>query len=175
MEQSKTDPCVLRKVVDGKEKLIMAVHVDDIVVAGSGEACRYFHAALNTKFPTNNLGEFVGNTGCAFKRNWGLGTLKVTQKAFVERTMNRFGVISSSDIPATPGVELGPREEGEPKGDWPYRETVGSLMWLSTMTGPDISNAVRAVAGHSHNPADRHGKEVLKIMAYLHTREGVWD
>ena len=82
--------------------------------------------------------------------------------------LNRFGVNASSDIPATPGVELGPREEGEPGGGWPYREAVGSLMWLSTMTRPDISNAVRAVARHSHNPTERHWKAVLKIMEYLH-------
>ena len=54
---------------------------------------------------------------------------------------------SSSDIPATSDVDLRPREEGEPRGDWLYREAVSSPMWLSTMTRPDISNAVRAVAG----------------------------
>ena len=57
-----------------------------------------------------------------------------------------------SDMPATPGVELDPREEDEPRGDWPYREAVGSLMWLSTMTRPDSSNAVRTVPLHSHSP-----------------------
>ena len=160
-------------VVDDKVELIMAVHVDDIVIAGSDEACRDFHAALNTKFPTNNLGELTWYTGCAFKRNWELGMLEITQKAFVESMLNRFGVNSFSDIPATSGVELGPREEGEPKGDWPYREAVGRLMWLSTMTRPDISNAVRAVARHSHNPTDRHWKAVLKIMAYLHGTRGM--
>ena len=104
------------------------------------------HATLNTTFPTNNLGELNWYRGCAFKRNWELGTLEITQKDFGESMLNCFGVSSSFDIPTTPGVELGPREEGEPKGDWPYREAVGSLMWLSTMTRPDISNAVRAVA-----------------------------
>ena len=81
--------------------------------------------------------------------------------------MNRFGVNSSSDIPASPGVELGPIKEGEPRGDRPYRETVGSLMWLSTMTKPDISNVVRAEARQSHNPTDRHWKAVMKIIPYL--------
>ena len=51
MEQSRTDPCVFRMVVDDKVELIMVVHVDDIVIAGSDEACRDFHAALITKFP----------------------------------------------------------------------------------------------------------------------------
>ena len=151
----------------------MAVHVDDIVIAGSDEACRGFHAALNTKFLTNNLGELTWYTGCAFERTWELGTLEGTQKAFVESMLNRFGVNSSSDIPATPGVELGPREEGEPRRDWPYREAVGSLMWRSTMTRPDISNAVRAVARHSHNPTDRPWKAVLKIVAYIHGTRGM--
>lgn len=69
--------------------------------------------------------------------------------------LNRFGVNSSSDIPATPGVDLGPREYGEPKGGWPYREAVGGLMWLATMTRLDISIAVRAVGRHSYNLTER--------------------
>ena len=87
-----------------------------------------------------------------FIHDWELGTLEITQKALIESTLNRFGVNSSFDIPATPGVELDPREEDEPRGDCPYREAVGSLMWLSTMTRPGISNAVHPVARHSHNP-----------------------
>ena len=46
-------------------------------------------------------------------------------------------------------------------------------MWLSTMTRPNISNAVRAVARHSHNPTERHWRAVLKIMAYLHGTRGM--
>ena len=45
MVQCRTDPYDFRMVVDGKVELIMAVHVDDIVIAGSDEACRDFHVA----------------------------------------------------------------------------------------------------------------------------------
>ena len=45
-------------------------------------------------------------------------------------------------------------------------------MWLPTMTRPDISNAVRTVARHCHNPIDRHWKAVLKTMAHLHGTRG---
>ena len=41
----------------------------------------------------------------------------------VESMLNSSGVNSFSDIPATPGVELGPRGEGEPKGDWSCRQS----------------------------------------------------
>ena len=68
-------------VVDGKIELIMAIHVDDIVIAGSDETCRDFHAALSTKFPTNNLGELTWYTGCASTPDWELGTLDIAQTA----------------------------------------------------------------------------------------------
>ena len=46
-------------VVDGKVEPIMAIHVDYIVIAGSDEACRDFHTASDTMFPTNKLGELT--------------------------------------------------------------------------------------------------------------------
>ena len=46
MEQCRTDPCVIRMVVDGKVELIVAVQVDDIVIAGS---VSYTHLTLPTK------------------------------------------------------------------------------------------------------------------------------
>ena len=168
MEQCKSDLCVFCMVVDGKVKLIMAVRIDDIVIAGSDETYTGFHAALATKFPKNNLGELTCDTECDFKCDSQLGTLENTPKAVIESMLNRFGVNSSSDIPAIPGTELDAKEEDEFGGDWPYREAVGSLMWLSTMTRTGISNAVRAVVHHSHNPMETRRKVDLKIMAYLH-------
>ena len=47
------------------------------------------------------------------------------------------------------------------------REAVGSLMWLSTMTLPDITNAVRAVARYSREPTERLWQAIMKILPYL--------
>lgn len=47
--------------------LYMAFNVYGIVITGSNEACRKFHVALVTKFPTTNLGELAWSTvrhGC---------------------------------------------------------------------------------------------------------------
>ncbi|CAN0489253.1 unnamed protein product, partial [Laminaria digitata] len=40
-------------------------------------------------------------------------------------------------------------------------------MWLTVMSTPDIANAVRAVARHSHNSTARHRKAVIMIIEYL--------
>ena len=119
MEQCRTDPCVFRMDVDGKVELIIAVHADDNVTAGSDETCREFHATLFKNFLTSKLREATWYTGCAFEHDSELGTSENAQKVLIESKLNRFGVNSSS-IPSTPGVELGPREEDEPRGDLPY-------------------------------------------------------
>ena len=81
--------------------------------------------------------------------------------------MKRFDVQSISDIPASPGADLGPKQDNEPGRDWPVREAVGSLIWLSTMTRPDIPNAVRAVARYAHEPTERLWQAITKILSYL--------
>ena len=63
--------------------------------------------------------------------------------------------------------DLGPKQDDEPGGYWPVREAIGSLMWLSTMTRPDITNAVRAVARYAHEPTERLWQAIMKILSYL--------
>lgn len=155
MEQCRTDQCDFRMVVDRRVKSMLAVHADVIVIAGSNETFRNFHAGLVTKIPTNSRGELTWYTGCAFRRDWHSGALETTDKTCIERKLNTFGVNAPSDTLASPGVELGQREEGEPGRDWPYREAVGCLVWLSTMMRPDTLNAVHAVVRHSRNPTER--------------------
>ena len=51
--------------------------------------------------------------------------------------------------------------------DVPFRDMVGSLMWIANQTRPDIANAVRAAARFSHNPKPIHYKAAHKILEYL--------
>ena len=83
--------------------------------------------------------------------------------AFIEELLERFEnhcPTKTSAILANPLIELGPRTEDGPGGKWPHREVVGSLLWISNMTRPDVTNAVRVVARHSHSP----GEAVLRVL-----------
>ena len=78
--------------------------------------------------------------------------------AFAKNMVQQCNISPTSNIPGSLGVDLGPRKDGEPgcNEDFPKnRALVGSLMWLSVMTRPDIANALRACARHSHNPSPR--------------------
>ena len=97
----------------------------------------------------------------------------MSQQTFIETVVDRFGVESESDLPASQIVDLGPRREDEELCEKPMREAVGSLLWVSGMTRPDIVSAVRAEGRQTHNPSSRHWKAVVKIIAYL-KRQKTW-
>ena len=51
--------------------------------------------------------------------------------------------------------------------DVPFREIVGSLMWIANQTRPDSKYAVRTVARFSHDPTLTHYKVAQKILEFL--------
>ncbi|CAB1100789.1 unnamed protein product [Ectocarpus sp. CCAP 1310/34] len=56
--------------------------------------------------------------------------------------------------------------DDENGGEWPVRKAIGSMMWVSTFSRPDVSFAVRAVARHAHAPAKRHWDAIREILGY---------
>ena len=155
MEQCKAEPCVSRKKVGDEISLMVGVHVDDILVSGKHDVCDQFFKQPRERFPVKNQGELKMYTGCAFVRDWEHGVLQVNQTAFVENLVSQYKVSTTSDIPVSPGIDLGPIKEEEPGGSEEfsqYRAQVGSLMCVSVMIRPDIANARRASARQSHNP-----------------------
>ncbi|CAB1106961.1 unnamed protein product [Ectocarpus sp. CCAP 1310/34] len=60
----------------------------------------------------------------------------------------------------------GPKRDDE-GGEWPVREAIGSMMWVSTFSRPDVSFAVRAVSRLARSPAKRHWDAIRKILGYL--------
>ena len=125
-------------------------YVDDLLVGGSQENCESLLLSLNKKFPTNDLRECTWYDECGIDRNAELGMIKLSQEAYVESLMTHFDVHTTYDTPASPGADLGPKRNDESGGDWPVRAAVGSLLWLSIMTRPDITNAMRAAARYAH-------------------------
>ena len=180
-EQAKADPCAFRKVVDGEAEMVVIVHVDDILAYAKDKATMdRFVAELGQKFKLKDMGDAGYYMGCHITRNRKARELKFGQHLYVESMVKRFEVKKASKILAASGVPTlskadEPRnpEEGEGMRKFPYQEAVGALMWTATMTRPDITCAVRAVARFCENPGPAHNKKaVIKIFQYLlHTKE----
>ena len=110
-----------------------------------------------------------------------MGTLTIFQKTFADESIKTFCVTSTNSVPLRVGVKLEEFDEDERVENWPFRELVGSLMWLSISTGPDIPNAVRAVARYCTSPRAITGRQPLVswstlielVSTVLHFREGL--
>ena len=74
--------------------------------------------------------------------------------------MSKDTVLSVADSPTTD-------EDRENMLKFPYRQAVGSLIWLASGTRPDIAYAVSQVARFNANPGIAHWKAVVKIFRYL--------
>ena len=68
--------------------------------------------------------------------------------------------LSKSMCPTTPQGRL----EME---NIPYREAVGSLLWIANGTRPDVAYAVSQVARYMSNPVMEHWNTVKRIVRYL--------
>ena len=56
----------------------------------------------------------------------------------------------------------------------PYQEAVGSLMYASLGTCPDITYAVQTVSHFSKNPGEAHWEAVKRIFRYLKGTKEFW-
>ncbi|CAN0435295.1 unnamed protein product, partial [Ascophyllum nodosum] len=167
-EQAKAELCVFRKVVDGEAKMVVVVHVDDILARAKDQVTMdRFVAELGQKFKLKDTGDAGYYMGCHITRNRKARELKFDQHLYVESMVKRFDVKNTTKIPAASGCRQEMRK-------FPYREAVGALMWTATMTRPDIACAVRAVARSCKNSGPAHKKAVMKIFQYL-IRTKEWE
>ena len=70
----------------------------------------------------------------------------MSQRAFIESVASRYRADVESNLSVSQSADLGPRRNDESVCDKPVRVAVGSLTWLSDITRPDITNAVKALA-----------------------------
>ncbi|CAM9728232.1 unnamed protein product [Ascophyllum nodosum] len=165
-QQCLEDACVFRLVEEGRVAIIVVVHVDDIFAVGLKSRCDVLRDELNGMVPVKNLGELRWYGGCHYTRERATGTLTISQKKFADELVKKNCVTCTQSVPLRVGIKLEEFNENEKVENWPFRELVGSLMWLST-TRTDIANAVRAVARYCTAPRAIHWKEALGILEYI--------
>lgn len=77
----------------------------------------------------------------------------IHQSAFTEKIIEKFRMANAKPLcmPADPNVRLSPcTAEDERATSVPYREAIGSLVFLASITRPDIAFAVNMVSRHTN-------------------------
>ncbi len=166
---SSADAALFRGTVDS-ETVWLLVWVDDILVGAQGkERVAKVKAHLTAKFDVRDLGPATYFLGMELSHDREARSLKLTQKKLTGELISRYGLTDARarSVPQAVGEKL--RKEGEPLNTvrFPYSECVGSLLYLSVCTRPNIAQAVGALARYMATPTVEHWEAALGIVRYL--------
>lgn len=164
-EASPADRCVYRGQVRGST-VLLAVYVDDgLVVSKEQEVINDVLEALKNEFEvTIGTGNYF--VGMEIRQDVDIRNITISQTQYIKRMLERFGMSNakSVSIPADPNVHMKSSVDKDPTMfNVPYRQIVGSLMFVTVVTRPDIMFAVAKMSRHLVNPSTQHWKAVKKI------------
>ena len=174
LERSKADPCVYVKQVAGGGVLIVVLYVDDVIGAtDSPSVMAEFSSYLQQHYKCK-LGELEFFVGIRVTRDRANRTIYLDQQAYLESVLERYNMADCATA-ATPATaepltaDMCPSTAADEEfmSGIPYRSAVGSLLYASTSTRPDIANAVRSAAKFMQRPGKQHWTAVKRILRYV--------
>ena len=175
MTQHKCDPAVYSRG-QGDNQLIVAVYVDDTtIMSKSISEVLSMKTALSGRFWMTYIGEVGTILGIKVIRDRENQTLSLSQEKYVADMLTKFNMqnCAGKRTPMVVGLKLtkdmcpSTEEEVADMHNVPYKEAVGSLMYVMTCTRPDIATAVSCVSAFMHNPGREHWNAVKRIFQYL--------
>ena len=167
-EPNKTDPCIYTRTVNN-EDIIVLFWVDDILIC-----CKTLPLITETKdllrdeFQMDDRGPLTWFLGIDF-RKLDDGSYTMSQQRYCDAILERFGMsdCNPSNTPAEKDLVLMPRNENEEPPNFPFREAIGSIVYLATATRPDLSFIVSKLSQHLERPTTAHIKALKKVLRYI--------
>jgi hypothetical protein len=162
--------------VEGDKFVIMAVATDDFtIIADSAESSKRVKTEMGDFFQLVDLGPINWLLGVSVTRDLQKRTISLSQETYINQVVTRFGLedAKATSTPMEPSVDLTPDSPSvspkllTPHEKTTYREMIGSLMYLSTMTRPDITYAVSTLSQYLESPHTTHLEAVKRVFRYL--------
>ncbi|CDF39895.1 unnamed protein product [Chondrus crispus] len=116
-----------------------------------------------------DLGKAKVCIGLEIERDRTAKTLSLTQTKYASKVLERFGMstCNPSLTPLEQGHTTTISTENDSETNAPYREAVGSLMYLMVGTRPDLAYGIGKLSQHSANPCESHWAGVKRVMRYV--------
>jgi hypothetical protein len=164
--ESAADPCLFVQKSNGT-KLIVVVYVDDGLVIGSDtNEIDKILTKLRNEFQIT-IGSADSYLGMQISRSDD-GSVCLHQAHYAKKMLEKFGLDEANPVQIPIDKDCYTNDSATPLTcDIPYREAVGSLMYLATATRPDLSFSVGFVARNMQNPTINDWNRVKKILRYV--------
>jgi len=165
LKRSNLDPCLYYKQGGAGIEVILTVYVDDILIAAtSKEKGEDIKLRLAKNLEIKDLGKANYCLGIQFKTE--KGRISLNQRKYTEDTLKKYNMINCKTIstPLDQNLKLMPAED---KIEVPYRELIGSLMYLAVGTRPDIAHATNYLSQFNETYGTEHWNQAKKVLRYL--------
>jgi Reverse transcriptase (RNA-dependent DNA polymerase) len=145
--------------------------VDDLLIfTKDEEKLNAVKKHLTEKFEMKDLGLAKSCIGVRIQQ--GDGWIELDQETYIVETCKKFGMADCKPIgtPSDTNQKLTIKDvnaENSIVGKVPYQELIGSLLFLTQLTRPDIAYAVNDTSRFNSNHAEVHWKAVKRILRYL--------
>jgi hypothetical protein len=164
---NKADKCVYYRY-GGGEGVILCLYVDDILILGTSlDVIKEIKDFLSSNFEIKDLGEANVMLNIKLLRE-GNGGITLVQSHYVEKDLSRFGYSECEPDP-TPydPNKLLKKNHRISRDQLRYSQIIGSLVYLSSATRPDISFIVSKLSRFVSNPRDDHWHALERVLRYL--------
>ena len=165
-KRSKTDPCVYRK-----GDMLIAVYVDDFLIFYHQKVdLEELRKMLHQNFNMKDIGLARSCLGITITQ--GADFIQIDQSHYVKEVLDRFGMTNCKSAPTPSDVNQKLSvtmwtEENSLVGKVPYQELIGSLLYLSGATRPDIAFAVNDLSRFNDKHSEPHWKALKRVVRYL--------
>jgi hypothetical protein len=152
-------------------RIHLLVYVDDLLIAAhSLDGINYVKSKVCGAFDTRDLGEAKAFLGMSIVRDRFNKTIHLAQGAMVKELLDKYGVADAKPkgVPLSPSIQLS-LGCGEPLDTtvYAYSTLIGSLLYLSVCTRPDIAYSVGALAKYMAKPTMAHWTAAKGVLRYL--------
>lgn len=169
-QQTSSDPCIFMKQ-DSSSLVIIAVNVDDLVILAERlqDLNRVKHE-LGLRFEMKDLGILHFCLGISVEQTHDRTRISIHQKKYINDMLDKFGLSNANPVstPSDPNVKLQCNDGISKNCDATlYQSMVGSLLYCSISTRPDIAHAVSMVSKFNSDPRECHLTAAKRILRYL--------
>ncbi|MCO5609368.1 hypothetical protein L7F22_063594 [Adiantum nelumboides] len=151
-----------------QEGVILAVYVDDMIILSPTErGMSWIKGVLHRHFYMTDGGTINYCLGLQVSYQKEKHQLIIKQEQYINNMIKRFRMQDALEVSTSMemGEYSGPMDELPT--DVPYRSLIGSLMYASICTRPDISMAVSRLSRHLEKPTFAHWNAGKRLLRYL--------
>jgi hypothetical protein len=175
--RSRADECVrTRGEKEKRNRVITGTYTDDVtILSDTKEGLVEVKEELRKSYGIKDGGPLNWMLGIKFERNREKKLIRLSQRAYSERILERFNMTgcNPAKTPLPPGLKLSrdnrptTQAEREEMKNVPYREAVGSVMYLATGTRPDLAFAMQHLSKAMSDPGLAHWNAMKHVFRYI--------